>query len=365
MAPEEQFYRRAEVQHLLKALKEGALNKLLVKFSFAEGLAYPDVERIMGVHKQLAKDVLEELSNFGILIKEPAELRVACPFCGSMTFSAVLGCPDCGSAGLNAGSMIECLKCGHMDFEERFAASKFVCPKCRKGLKALGVDYRKPGVYYGCMSCRRYTPNPSKVFHCGRCVRTFKEDEASLAHAYNYSLNPEKKDIIEEICVSFESVVEKLKALGWTAKTPATLKGRSGIEHAFTLVASPPSSSEQEIVAEMVTTLGPAEEHHVLALVAKAFDVQTRQIVLIAVPGLNHQAKRLAEFYNIHIVESPSMDNATDALWKGLDAVMEMSKAEDLKKEARALEIMIDEMEKEQLMLGKANSASRDSDNVG
>ena len=60
--------------------------------------------------------------------------------------------------------------------------------------------------------------------------------------AYTYRVNKEMRDVIERESMDLEPLVEVLKTRKWKAKTTESLKGRSGVNHTFALLASPLNS---------------------------------------------------------------------------------------------------------------------------
>ena len=55
-------------------------------------------------------------------------------------------------------------------------------------------------------------------------------------------------------------------------------------------------------------------EQPVIALFAKIFDVSPNQAYLIAIPKLNENGRKMAELYNIRIVEAKDQKEAIRAL---------------------------------------------------
>jgi hypothetical protein len=62
------------------------------------------------------------------------------------------------------------------------------------------------------------------------------------------------------------------------------------------------------------STEGVVLEQPVIALFAKSYDVSPDSAYLIVIPKMNDNGKRMAELYNIQIVEAKSHKEATKAL---------------------------------------------------
>lgn len=338
------LYRRADVQRLLSALRDGLVSEFKPRFSCVEGFTYPDAERVMGASQQVAKQTLESLVEDGLLVKELSEVMVACPFCGSVGLSIRLECPNCGLSTVRRGVAIEHLPCGHLDFEDIFTDAKgLVCPKCRKPLKALGIDYRKPGSFYRCSSCREMTASPKKTLICGGCGKAFSEDDAAVAEAYIYRVNPEKTSVIAMESMDLRPIIEKLRDMGWEARPSASLKGKSGIEHQFFLVVNG-GNEGRRLAVDITMGEGVVDEVQILSFYAKALDAGVWQSILVAVPGVTDKARRLAEFYNIILVEATSHSQVVELLGERLQYIVEMWTTEALKREAESLETLLKEL---------------------
>ena len=321
---EAEICRRPEVRKILQSLRDGVLNEIKPTFS-SDGFAYLEVEKIMGSPKSKVREVLEKLDEAGILLSELAETRITCPSCGSVSLSIKPLCPSCGSSKLIRGEAIEHLPCGHLDFEGVFQSEKgMVCPKCRKPLKALGVDYRKPGKFYKCLSCGEFFGIPKKMFVCVKCGREFDEEEATVLNALIYRPNPEKRDVILRESIDFKPIMKRLKELGWLATHTAFLRGKSNVVYSFPLLISAKNNgfTEPYIIVQILIEERPIGEDPILSLYAKALDVNVKNVVLGVIPKLSSSAKKLARHYGFHVVEASDPKNLTELLLEALEKVL-------------------------------------------
>jgi predicted RNA-binding Zn-ribbon protein involved in translation (DUF1610 family) len=334
MEDSSELFRRPEVQRLMQALRDGLIEKLRPEFSHKNIVTYPDAMRIMDIQPSQTREVLDRLASAGILIKKLADVRLSCPSCASIGLSLRPECPNCGSSLIKKGETIEHLICGHVDFLKSFTEpGGFVCPKCRRSLKSLGLDYRKPGSFYKCQSCGDLTSNTKKRFTCGACGHEFLEGEEGLAEAYIYRVNEEKKALLEKECIDLKPMIEKMKAMGWDATASGYLEGTSGVKHAFALIASnlgeKADGGKPNIVGDIVIGEKLADEPVILSTFAKAYDVGVKLVFLVTVPGLTEQAKRLAKFYNINVLESTSPGSAVDVLWEAVQKLIRQPDTKD------------------------------------
>ncbi len=133
---------------------------------------------------------LRELAETDFIEAKPSRSVIVCPSCGSLTATLHLQCPDCGSVLLGKGDALEHLSCGHVDFRAAFDKGGSTCPKCKKRLKILGVDYRKVESWYKC-SNDHFFGRPILSFKCSECGEKFTLEEAMLKTLYHYGLTEE------------------------------------------------------------------------------------------------------------------------------------------------------------------------------
>ncbi|MEM4700449.1 MAG: hypothetical protein QXT74_05860 [Candidatus Nezhaarchaeales archaeon] len=342
MAESSPIFRRSEVQKILKAIKDGRLEAVEPVFSYEAGVGYPKLREITNTSGEAVQHVLNELEKTGILVSEVVDNIVVCPRCGSHRLSLQMRCPICESAKLSRGAMIEHMACGHLDVEENYRrGDRLICPKCGKALKAIGVDYRRPGILYRCMSCGGFFPTPKVRYRCNN-GHSFEETETAIREIKAYRPNPAKRALLEEVTFDLKAALKPLTDRGWHVEAPSTLRGRTGVEHdvSFALWASGSarSNASPDIVGELHVSEAKVDSVATLAFWAKATDLGARDKVLMAVPGLDDKASTLACSYGIHVVEAENMSELQGKLNAVLQGIIKGREREALKAEAEALE---------------------------
>jgi predicted RNA-binding Zn-ribbon protein involved in translation (DUF1610 family) len=316
---------RSDVQALLKAFMEGSVNTLKPVLNQSGEFTYPDAERIMGSSSRMTRELLEALSNEEILIKEVFTISIVCPYCGDNKFVVELVCPHCESTRLRVGVTIEHMECGYIGFEED--VGEMVCPKCGKRMRALGIDYRKPGVMYWCLSCKEFTGEPRRRYTCFKEKHVFYEDEGVSKEVSSYGLNSQKTDFIGNWIVDLNPVADVLRAKGWSVKTPARIRGRSGVEHTFTLFANR-SDGNGVVIVDVLVNDKPIDDS-ALSLIFKALDVDASKRLMIFVPELTDKARTLFDYYrvlpNLRIFECRSIGEIKDIVLNTLNNIVEIS----------------------------------------
>ncbi|MBO3840214.1 MAG: hypothetical protein QXN75_04705 [Thermoproteota archaeon] len=316
---------RSDVQALLKAFMDGSISVLKPVLNQNGDFSYPEAEKIMGSSSRVTKEILEALYEESILLKDIFTLTTACPYCGDNRLVVELACPHCDSTRLKIGATIEHLECGYIGFEED--VKNMVCPKCGKRIRALGIDYRRPGIMYKCLSCKEFTGGPKKKYTCLKEKHVFYEDEGVSKEVYSYGLNPEKKDFIGKWIMDLSPVAEALIAKGLSIKTPAKIRGRSGVEHTFSLFASGNNGSNI-ILVDVLVNDKPIDES-ALSLIFKALDVDASKRVMVFVPGLTEKARALFDYYrvlpNMNIIECKNISEINNMVLNVLDSFIEVS----------------------------------------
>lgn len=324
-----ELYRRKEVLNLLKAFKSGEISRIEPRISLDGTLSYVEAEEIMNAKGETVKNLLEELVREGLLIKELLETRVSCPQCGSLNVSMRLKCPACGSTSIKRGEAIQHKKCGYTDFRTVFEGSEsyMVCPNCNEILGKEGEDYFSKGVLYKCLMCGEFSKSPKREFICSRCEKNYGEEDYNPFEVYGYSINEEKREIIEVETLDLWPVIKNLRSAFWEAKTSVMLKGRSGLEHPFTMIAYRPgvekAGGETNIIVDIVFEKKAVDEVSVISFFTKILDVDVRHAILLAVPDINNQAEELARSYGISVLKCEKMDEVADILWNAIRPVVE------------------------------------------
>jgi DNA-directed RNA polymerase subunit RPC12/RpoP len=307
LAEKAMVFRKGVVQRILKAVKSGELNFLEPTVNYDFGVEYPKLKEL-GLGRDEALSILNDLCEVGILVGEVVYTLAICPYCRSHRLFLQLRCPTCGSTRLSKGAVIEHLLCGHVDVEDNFRMGEdLVCQKCRKPLKAIGVDYRKPGVLFKCLDCQAPFPHPKAMYTCSD-GHMFDESELAVFQVRAYRPNPAGRVLLEKATIDLEPVLGVLANRGWHVEIPSVIRGKAGVDHEFSFAVwkdkSDRDSKPPNVVGELVISEGRANSTVVLAFWAKSIDVEAKDKIVMAVPGLDEKAEMLAKSYDMHVMEA-------------------------------------------------------------
>jgi hypothetical protein len=225
------------VQALLNKFMSGSIDALIPIFDLKRGFVYPDVEEIIGESED-AEKFLAMLVEAGVLKRELYDKAVHCPKCGSMNVSVQYCCPFCLSYDIKRSSLIEHIRCGYIDIEEKFVSGvELICPKCRRKLTVEDVDYRRAGLWCTCNKCGRSFDMPTPKHFCRNCQTSFTFENAKIKEAYKYRLNEDFVKTATSEWSILAPIRKLLEEKGFKVETPGFMEGRSGVKHMFDIIA--------------------------------------------------------------------------------------------------------------------------------
>jgi len=310
-----EVYKDHRVQLLLSKFTSKKISKLEPIYDPIHGYRYTIVESIVGT-PSASKAFLENLFGLGVLKKELYDKVINCPFCDSANVSIRYSCPLCKEFNIRKSSLIEHVKCGYIDTEERFrVADKLVCPRCTKELIKPEVDFRKAGVWCTCNECNKSFDMPIVSHLCRNCNKSFLFEEAIFKDVYSYSVSEEAIKEASLGLILIAPMKEFLEERGFKVETPGFLKGASGASHTFDITASKEEISKYVMVCDVAaSTDDVVTEQPVIALFAKVYDVAPDKACLVAVPRMNESGKKLATLYKISLIEAKDQKEVLKAL---------------------------------------------------
>ncbi len=173
---EKQFFEREDqmVQILKKAEEEkySAINFLLKSH---KQISQAMIEEYAEATGEDVTKYLDDLESKGKIVKLEEKKEIACRQCGSIKITQTFFCPRCKENDFKLTKLIEHFKCGNFSPEASYEDNK--CPKCKREIKAVGVDYRVMQNQYLCNSCGEVFQEISSHFFCLKCENKFPIEE--------------------------------------------------------------------------------------------------------------------------------------------------------------------------------------------
>jgi len=310
-----ELYKDPATQVFLSKFLSGEIADLEPVFDYRMGYRYPKVEAIIKDPAEV-EPFLNKLYEVGILTRKLHDKIIFCPKCNSTNINVRYCCPLCKSFDIKKSSLVEHVKCGYMDVEDNFLKTdRLICPKCHEELKKLDVDFRRAGVWCTCEECRKSFDIPVAELFCRDCHGSSTFEDVVVKDVYSYSIKDEVKQEAALGLVLIAPIIELFVENGFEVEAPAFLNGKSGANHKFDLVARKGNGAQKVTVIDL-TTAGreSVSEQPVIALFAKIFDVAPNCAYLIAIPKISENARRMAELYNIQVVEAENQEEVVGAL---------------------------------------------------
>jgi uncharacterized protein YbaR (Trm112 family) len=318
--PVTSIYSDFNAQALLSKFVSGELAVLEPIYSAQIGYHYPVVESILGNPDEV-EFFLSKLFDAGLLERKAFDKNLSCPECGSLNISSRYCCPFCKSFNIQKSSLVEHVKCGYLDLETKFIRNgRLVCPKCNQELRNEDVDYRKAGVWCSCKDCSKSFDIPVPEHYCRDCHKVSSFEEIIINDVYSYTSKATVNAGSSLNWLLSSAIAEYLTKEGLIVENSGLVKGKSGANHTFDIVAYN-AKYPRKIVIDLATAENSVAEQPVIALFAKIFDVSPDKAYLVAIPKINDNAKKMSELYNIRAIEAKSPAEAVASLKERMQTV--------------------------------------------
>jgi transcription elongation factor Elf1 len=304
------------VQALLNKFMSGSIDALIPIFDLKRGFVYPDVEEIIGESED-AEKFLAMLVEAGVLKRELYDKAVHCPKCGSMNVSVQYCCPFCLSYDIKRSSLIEHIRCGYIDIEEKFVSGvELICPKCKSQLNVEDVDYRRAGLWCTCNKCGRSFDMPTPKHFCRNCQTSFTFENAKIKEAYKYRLNEDFVKTATSEWSILAPIRKLLEEKGFKVETPGFMEGRSGVKHMFDIIAYNNGRKSERLAINISTSPDGKQvpDHAIIDMFAKTYDSDIEKAILIAIPKISENGRKLANHYKICLIEAKTPEETIERI---------------------------------------------------
>ena len=204
--------RFGRVQEVIETMKQEDatpedLNKESAKFlkNIIEALKTISLKRLSeysGVDPSNVLEFIKDCESKGSVLRQGELKEIACNRCDSVNITQIFHCPACNSSNFKQAKLAEHYSCGNVSAIETYENEK--CPKCKKDIRVLGVDYRVMDNHYICNDCDEKFADLSYTYQCMKCTNAFKLEQAK------WVFDPVFKYVIDKQ----SSSVQKKDALG-------------------------------------------------------------------------------------------------------------------------------------------------------
>lgn len=131
-----------------------------------------------------------------------------CPDCGESHLLFVECCPKCKSSNIHQEAIIHHFRCANISPESSYQwDGELRCPKCKKLLRHIGVDYDRPAVVYTCFECGNTFMRSNMRVVCTNCGLSTTPDQLVAVDINEYKLTNEglKAFATDEALLQIES----------------------------------------------------------------------------------------------------------------------------------------------------------------
>ncbi len=190
--------------------------------------SYPFIDILITGNHYQQFTLIDFLENRNLIEGTFVDRVHCCSFCYASFLNFREICVNCQSPNISNEDLIHHFPCGYMGPESDFMRTgKLICPKCRKNLKHIGVDFDRPSQVFTCSVCTHSFQEPdvdALCVNCGKTIapekllyRTLKEfkltplGEASALSGIVYSLQEELRENIEVVSMDKFNVVLNLE----------------------------------------------------------------------------------------------------------------------------------------------------------
>jgi ribosomal protein L37AE/L43A len=234
-----------------------------------------------------------------------------CSKCDSLLLSLQLNCPDCKKQSLARSEIMIHYECEYSAPVEEFMSQKdseYVCPKCSKTLKRVGIEYGKPGIGFKCRDCGRVFQYPLVNIACNNSHKS-KLDELDLKPFPVYKVNDEIQGFAD-LADYFLAIQKALLKSNMEAQVLARMRGQSGVVHIMPLVIK--TEKMQAVVDFILNETG--SDTKVLQKILRSADLGQFVALLFVPASLVSQLSGMVNPEKIRLLAIPGQDNDPEAV---------------------------------------------------
>ncbi|MFC1507518.1 hypothetical protein ACFLQ6_10695 [Thermoproteota archaeon] len=312
----DRLYSSAIVQDIVRRFINSNLESIEPIMVRSETPSYPVLSDLKGYSQRKIQYTLDELVESGILNEDLYEKLVACPQCHqSAKVFTRSKCPECESHKVKINRLMQHLDCGAIYKQSEYqTVNGIICPKCRKRIEE-DLELKSVGISFECQSCNSIFSEPLRSYYCRGCSDEFQLKNCDLVDIHSFTLNQDVKyEAKEKLTVL--TIADSLRKIQYSVDIPGYLKGKTGVNHGFTLTAN---KKDKLVALDLVTSSETVDTKTVLSSYAKFTDSISATSLLIAMPMLHQEARDFLKANNIQFIEGENMYEINDKVIKLLE----------------------------------------------
>ncbi|MEM4355659.1 MAG: hypothetical protein QW082_05285 [Nitrososphaerota archaeon] len=277
-----------------------------------EGGSYPDLESRLGIDTTTLLKVIKRLIDKNIVKVSGVEFKkVMCPHCQSALNILTLSCRACGSTNIGRQRILQHEACGYLGPEDSFTTGgRPLCPRCGSSVKILRgpIEDEQEQVlkvhssFFMCYDCNEVSPDPYISFRCLTCGLDYDLSSFEFKTFYKYAINPEMISELQRQKRPLKLIAEELKKQGYEVQLGARILGSSKVRHNIDLLYSRLGQVRGAVF--LFSDKGGAKIHEIMKIIVMKADTRIDNIKILCLGQLDNDSKRLAELYNIVVMEN-------------------------------------------------------------
>lgn len=239
-----------------------------------------------------------------VLKKSTYERVLVCPeHPQCFTLNPQLCCKSCASTDTSKLHLFEHEMCGYLGETSEFRAKSIKdissCPSCKKSISNAAKEIRIVGSWCKCNNCKTKFEECNVKLYCRQFDHAFDICKAEVFSIPYYEIiNKTKQDLADKLLV-ISKIKEILSSNGFSPKTSAIVKGKSGIKHTLDLYGT--NSGNQSIVVFVEMTKTEISGEQIDDIIIKNLDISPTCTIFVGIPSISHDAKELTNAYGIRV----------------------------------------------------------------
>jgi predicted RNA-binding Zn-ribbon protein involved in translation (DUF1610 family) len=273
-------------------------------------IRYLEAEEAWSADPSQVKIMLDGLMKRNLLKSEPLDRVLTCPHCGSPDMHSKYACSRCKSDNVGFTELLEHMKCGNIGPKDTFVkGASLTCPRCQSVLTEGGSDNRVIGNFYQCEKCGYRFDRPDVVHLCMNCGETSTHQTAKYAKVFSYTIPDEIAKELQRELPALKNLKKTLTERGFRIQTRARVKGVSGAESVFDILA------ETDDVRLVIDISATGDKNDIIGLLAKKVDVNPTRAAIIDLSGSDVQTS-LGKVYDVTVFKTTADHAAVDGFEK-------------------------------------------------
>lgn len=162
------------------------------------GYAYPEISSLLNYMPGEEISELTFLASNGYLDTRHRDKVHLCPACNHYNLNFREVCTSCASSDIEPTTHIHHFPCGYVGPEPEYRRGlDYVCPKCNKVLRHIGIDYEEPSAPFMCHECAAVFADADVSCVCLNCEARFDVGNAIKHPIFQYRINPQGANAVE------------------------------------------------------------------------------------------------------------------------------------------------------------------------